>query len=73
MPGKCKINDNQLKKERKSKKHLFPEKEPYFVDFYTRAQKVSVSSGFCGGNGGRAKPICEVENTFASTSKKIWF
>lgn len=60
MPGKFKTNGNQLKKKRKSKKHLFPEKQPYFFHLYIRAQTVSVSSGFCGGEGGRIKPIHKI-------------
>jgi hypothetical protein len=64
MPGKFKINNNQLKKKRKSKKHLFPEKQLYFFHLYIRAQTVSLSSEFCGGMERRKAHIQEQKHVF---------
>ena len=38
-PAKFKIIGDQLKKKRKSKKHLFPEMQPYFFHLYIRVQR----------------------------------
>lgn len=64
MPGKFKINGDQLKKKRKSKKHLFPEMQPYFSHLYIRAQMVAVSSGFCGGDGVEKSPYTRQKTCF---------
>lgn len=56
MPRKFKINGDQLKKKRKSEKCLFPEMQSYFFHLYIRAQTVSVSSGFCRGDGVQKSP-----------------
>lgn len=41
MLGKFKINDDQLKKKKKSKKHLFPETQPYSYHLYISTQFLS--------------------------------
>lgn len=41
MLGKFKINDDRFKKKRKSKKHLFPETQPYFYHLYISTQFLS--------------------------------